>query len=74
MPNGRLILPALAAAAALVAATRLPAAEPEAFLARLHHHTTLASTVPDNGDQNPYAIAIATGLGRKNPEKRRSRR
>ncbi len=57
-PHGRLILPALVAAA-LVAATRLPAAEPEAFLTRLHHHTTLASTVPDNGDQNPYAIAIA---------------
>ena len=57
-PSGRLILPALVVAA-LVTATRLPAAEPEAFLARLHHHTTLASTVPDNGDQNPYAIAIA---------------
>lgn len=46
-------------AAALVGASKLPAAEPDVFLARLHHHTTLVSTVPDNGDQNPYAIAVA---------------
>ncbi len=29
------------------------------FLSSIHHHTTLTSTVPDNGDQNPYAIAVA---------------
>ncbi len=58
MPAGRRFLPAFAAAS-LLAVTRLSAAEPDVFLARLHHHTTLASTVPDNGDQNPYAIAIA---------------
>ncbi|HUC19682.1 MAG TPA: hypothetical protein VMA37_18550 [Acetobacteraceae bacterium] len=29
------------------------------FLQSVHHHTTLTSTVPDNGDQNPYAIFVA---------------
>jgi len=30
----------------------------DALLPLIHHHTTLTSTVPDNGDQNPYAIAV----------------
>lgn len=34
-------------------------AEPIGFLETVHRHTTLINTVPDNGDQNPYAIAIA---------------
>ena len=58
-PHPRLRLSALAAAGTLLVATRLLAAAPDSFLARLHHHVTLASTVPENGDQNPYAIAIA---------------
>jgi hypothetical protein len=29
------------------------------FLENLHKHTTLASSVPDNGDQNPYALFVA---------------
>lgn len=58
-PHPRLRLPVLAAAGTLLVATRLLAAAPDSFLARLHHHVTLASTVPENGDQNPYAIAIA---------------
>ena len=29
------------------------------FLQSVHRHTTLTSTVPDNGDQNPYAIFVA---------------
>ncbi len=37
----------------------LAAAAPEGFLETLHHHTTVTSTVPDNGDQNPYAIVVA---------------
>ena len=32
---------------------------PESFLEHLHQNTTLASTVPDNGDQNPYAVFVA---------------
>jgi hypothetical protein len=37
----------------------LRAAEPAGFLETVHHHVTLTSTVPENGDQNPYAIAVA---------------
>ncbi len=29
------------------------------FLAGIHHQTTLTSTVPGNGDLNPYAIVVA---------------
>ena len=57
MPVTRLAFPTLIAC--LLAAGQPHAAEPDAFLARLHHHVTLASTVPENGDQNPYAIAVA---------------
>jgi len=35
------------------------AADSGMFLSRFHHHPTLTSTVPENGDQNPYAIVIA---------------
>ena len=35
------------------------ATEPQGFLETLHHQSILGSTVPDNGDQNPYAIAVA---------------
>lgn len=35
------------------------AADPGGFLETIHHHTTLASTVPENGDQNPYALVVA---------------
>lgn len=30
-----------------------------AFLMTVHKHHLLASTVPDNGDQNPYALVVA---------------
>jgi len=49
-----------AMAAALVSAVGMAhAAEPIGLLETLHHNTTLISTVPDNGDQNPYAIVVA---------------
>ena len=35
------------------------AAEPKNFLSSIHRKTTLTSTVPANGDQNPYAIVVA---------------
>ncbi|WP_368623112.1 hypothetical protein [Paraburkholderia sp. BR13444] len=48
----------MAGAAALTMAA--PAqAEPQGFLETIRHHTTLINTVPDNGDQNPYAIVVA---------------
>ncbi|MGF6261759.1 DNA-binding beta-propeller fold protein YncE [Paraburkholderia youngii] len=52
------LLAAMAGAAALTMAA--PAqAEPQGFLETIRHHTTLINTVPDNGDQNPYAIVVA---------------
>ena len=37
-------------------ATELPS---HGFLETVRRHTVLASTVPDNGDQNPYAVVVA---------------
>jgi DNA-binding beta-propeller fold protein YncE len=31
----------------------------QGFLETIHHHSTVGSTVPDNGDLNPYAIVVA---------------
>ncbi len=53
------LLSALIAAAALMPQAALPAAQPASFLEGIHRQATLASTVPDNGDQNPYAIVVA---------------
>ena len=55
---------ALSALAVLVAAATLPSASAraegqDAYLAGIHRHITLTTTVPDNGDQNPYAIVVA---------------
>ena len=48
----------LALAVAALAAT--PAhAERQGFLETLHKHQTLASTTPENGDLNPYAVVVA---------------
>jgi hypothetical protein len=35
------------------------AEEPRGFLETIHKHSTLTSSVPDNGDQNPYALIVA---------------
>ena len=45
--------------AALLAAMQLRAGEAKAFLETIHHHKTLASTIADNGDLNPYALIVA---------------
>ncbi|WP_246024753.1 hypothetical protein [Paraburkholderia dinghuensis] len=50
---------ALAAAATLSAAPLAAHADPQGLLESIHHHSTLINTVPDNGDQNPYAIVVA---------------
>ncbi|WP_321897494.1 hypothetical protein [Paraburkholderia heleia] len=50
---------ALAAAAALAGAPLAARADPQGLLETVKHHTTLINTVPDNGDQNPYAIFVA---------------
>jgi len=49
---------ALGAMAAAAWLTLAPAAA-EGILEGLHHHSTLASTITDNGDLNPYAVAVA---------------
>lgn len=48
----------LAAAAALLALAG-GAHAGDAFLAGIKRHTVLTNTVPDNGDQNPYAIVVS---------------
>ncbi|MGG1948093.1 hypothetical protein AB1286_25360 [Trinickia sp. NRRL B-1857] len=50
---------AAAAATVLVAACHTVHAAPKGFLETIHRDTTLINTVPENGDQNPYAIAVA---------------
>jgi hypothetical protein len=59
MPMPRDILLATLGLAACLLPGPLRAAEPAGFLETVRHHVTLTSTVPDNGDQNPYAIAVA---------------
>ena len=52
------------ALAVWLAATALPlggvqGGEPQGFLETIHRHITRGSTVPDNGDLNPYAVVVA---------------
>jgi len=53
------LLSALVASSILLLQPAPHAAQPTSFLDTIHRHTTLISTVPDNGDQNPYAIVVA---------------
>ena len=53
------LLGALVAIAALAPRAALPATQPASFLDGIHRQTVLISTVPENGDQNPYAIVVA---------------
>ncbi len=50
---------ALPSAVVLLGGIAAARAEPQGFLETAHRHTTLTSTVPDNGDQNPYAVVAA---------------
>ncbi len=45
--------------ALLMSVEEARSAQEGGFLERLHHHQFVTSTVPDNGDQNPYAIMVA---------------
>jgi hypothetical protein len=57
-PVGRLA--AIGTLAALLAATAGAArAEEGGLLSKIHRNTALTSSVPDNGDQNPYALFVA---------------
>jgi hypothetical protein len=50
---------ALRAACLVLAASGAHAEGPKGFLETIHRHTTLTSTVTDNGDLNPYAVVVA---------------
>jgi hypothetical protein len=54
-----LALGAWVALGALIPQPAFPTTQPASFLDGIHRQTTLTSTVPDNGDQNPYAIVVA---------------
>ena len=47
------------ALASFLSISAAQAAAPIGLLETLHRNTTLINTVPDNGDQNPYAIVVA---------------
>jgi hypothetical protein len=53
------LIAALAMAAPTLAISADAAAEPKGLLETIKRHSLLTSTVPANGDQNPYAIVIA---------------
>jgi hypothetical protein len=52
-------LGALAITGLALTAQPARAQENRAFLESVRKHTTLTTTVPENGDQNPYAIVVA---------------
>ena len=54
-----LALGACAALAVIAPQAARPATQPASFLDGIHRQTVLSSTVPANGDQNPYAIVVA---------------
>ncbi len=49
----------LVAMLAVAGAPAAASAASDGYLNGIHRFTTLTSTVPDNGDQNPYAIVVA---------------
>jgi len=57
-----MMLPALTLALVIAPVLSSPVAfadEPKGYLSNIHRFSTLTSTVPTNGDQNPYAIVVA---------------
>ena len=59
LPRATRALMAAAASAVALVAAGTAYADPQGFLETVHKHTTLINTVPDNGDQNPYALVVA---------------
>ena len=62
-------LPALALCLAFTAAASQARADSDGFLEYIKSHKLLTSTVPANGDQNPYALLVApvsAGIVQKN--------
>lgn len=63
MPHARFA--SLSLLALCLGAAPAGAAEATGFLQNIRHFHTLGSTVPDNGDQNPYAIVVASASAGK---------
>jgi hypothetical protein len=59
MLRSRAVFTARAVSCVAVLILGVGAARAESFLAGLHRHPTLATTVTDNGDLNPYAVVVA---------------
>ena len=59
MPGCTAAVLALAFATATLSPGYARADDPHGFLETVHKHVSLTSTVPDNGDQNPYALVVA---------------
>src|SRR5512138_1931670 len=53
------VLASVATAFLVLGGVGAEAAEPKSFLEGVRRHSMVTSTVPANGDQNPYAIVIA---------------
>jgi hypothetical protein len=51
------------ASSTTASAAATPSAQPAAFLGQLHGLTQVASTVPANGDVNPYGVAVVPTSG-----------
>src|SRR5580693_1544391 len=58
MPKSMHLSPFLAMACLTLTMTA-QAAEPKGFLDDVRRHSLATSTVPANGDQNPYAVVVA---------------
>ena len=56
---GYVIPPSLAFAMLVLCANAARADTPHGFLETVHRHSTLTSTVTDNGDLNPYAVVVS---------------
>ncbi len=56
---GAALLAVLADAPCAGAVTATTPGGGASYLATLHRHTTLSTTVPGNGDQNPYGVVVA---------------
>ena len=53
------VIRTISAAACAALSLAASGAQADGFLAGLRHHPTLASTIADNGDLNPYAVVVA---------------
>lgn len=63
--NGRAGMAAVAGSVVLVTCGAAFAAEEAGYLGSIRRHSLVTSTVPSNGDQNPYAVVVAPSTSGK---------